>query len=157
MERMSIATVCHILKDSRLLLQKKSEGLFGAGKWNGVGGKCHPDETPETCVVREVYEETGLIVRSIKHHGVLTFTFDSRVSSKLVVHVFSTQDFVGNIQANGEGILQWFAFDDIPYYSMWLDDRYWLPLLLAGKRFQGFFHFNQAGTVIREWKLNEIS
>ena len=154
---MSIATVCHILKDSHLLLQKKSEGLFGAGKWNGVGGKCNPDETPEICVIREVFEETGLTVQSIRHHGVLTFTFGSHVSSKLVVHVFSTQDFTGSIQANDEGILQWFAFTDIPYHSMWLDDRYWLPLLLAGKRFQGFFHFNQEGTVIQEWKLGEIN
>ncbi len=157
MGRMSIATVCHILKDSCLLLQKKSEGLFGAGKWNGVGGKCHPNETPETCVVREVYEETGLTVRSIRHHGKLAFTFGSRVSNKLEVHVFSTRDFEGIIQANDEGILQWFAFTNIPYHSMWLDDRYWLPLLLAEKRFHGFFHFNQEGTVIQEWKLSEIS
>lgn len=154
---MSIATVCHILKDSRLLLQKKSEGLFGEGKWNGVGGKCHPDETPEICVVREVYEETGLTVRSIKHHGVLTFTFGSQDSSKLVVYVFSTQDFEGIIRANDEGILQWFAFTDIPYHSMWIDDQYWLPLMLAGKRFQGFFHFNPEATKIHEWKLSEIS
>lgn len=154
---MSIATVCHILKDSCLLLQKKSEGLFGAGKWNGVGGKCHPDETPEICVIREVFEETGLTVLSIRHHGELTFTFGSPVSSTLVVHVFSTQDFTGSIQANDEGILQWFAFTDIPYHSMWLDDRYWLPLLLAGKRFQGFFHFNHEGTMIQKWKLSEIN
>jgi 8-oxo-dGTP diphosphatase len=157
MERMRVATLCHILKESSLLLQKKSAGLFGAGKWNGVGGKCLPDETPELCVIREVYEETGLSVRSIQNHGVLTFTFGSQDSGKLVVHVFSTQDFEGSIRANDEGLLQWFAFADIPYHSMWLDDRYWLPLMLNGKRFQGVFHFNQEGTVIREWNLSEIS
>ena len=157
MDQVSIATVCHILKNSGLLLQKKSEGLFGAGKWNGVGGKCHLDESPEICVVREVYEETGLTVCSIKYHGELTFTFGSHVSNQLVVHVFSTRDFTGSIQANDEGILQWFAFTDVPYNSMWLDDQYWLPLLLAGKRFRGFFHFNQEGTVIQAWKLTEIN
>jgi 8-oxo-dGTP diphosphatase len=154
---MPTATLCHILKNSRLLLQKKSKGLFGAGKWNGVGGKCFPDETPETCVSREVYEETGLSVANIQYHGVLTFTFDIRGSDTLVVHVFSTRDFDGSIQANDEGILRWFAFDDIPYQSMWLDDQYWLPLMLAGKRFQGVFHFNQEGTAIRDWELREVA
>lgn len=153
---MPTATLCHILNNSSLLLQKKSKGLFGAGKWNGVGGKCLPDETPEACVRREVYEETGLSVDNLQFHGVLTFTFDKRSSDTLVVHVFSTRDFDGSIHANDEGILQWFAFNEIPYHSMWLDDRYWLPLMLAGKRFQGVFHFNQEGTVIREWNLREV-
>lgn len=153
---MTVSTLCHILKGSYLLLQKKSEGLFGAGKWNGVGGKCLSDETPEACIRREVYEETGLSIRIIQHHGVLAFTFDLREPDLLTVHVFSTREFDGAVKANDEGMLQWFAFEDIPYHAMWLDDRYWLPLLLAGKRFQGVFHFNQEGTVIHDWNLREI-
>ena len=30
------------------------------GKWNGLGGKLEPGETPEQCVIREVAEESGL-------------------------------------------------------------------------------------------------
>ena len=57
---MPIVTVCHIFKNDRLLLQKKSKGLFGSGKWNGVGGKLKLNQTPEEGVRREVFEETGL-------------------------------------------------------------------------------------------------
>ena len=42
-----IAVLCHILKGEKLLLQKKPRGLFGAGKWNGVGGKLEQNEAPE--------------------------------------------------------------------------------------------------------------
>ena len=55
-----VATLCQIIKDDKLLLQKKSQGLFGAGKWNGVGGKLKPNETPKDGIRREIYEETGI-------------------------------------------------------------------------------------------------
>jgi 8-oxo-dGTP diphosphatase len=32
------------------------------GKWNGLGGKFEPGESPEDCAVREIKEETGLTV-----------------------------------------------------------------------------------------------
>lgn len=48
----TFATLCHIMKDDKLLLQRKSKGLFGGGRWNGVGGKLEADETPEECVKR---------------------------------------------------------------------------------------------------------
>ena len=57
---MITATICEIIKDGRLLLQRKAKGRFGEGKWNGPGGKIKPEETPDEGVIREVKEETGL-------------------------------------------------------------------------------------------------
>ena len=54
------ATLCEIIHGGRILLQRKSAGRFGEGKWNGPGGKVQPGETPLKCVVREVRAETGL-------------------------------------------------------------------------------------------------
>jgi 8-oxo-dGTP pyrophosphatase MutT (NUDIX family) len=65
------ATLCFILKDSSVLLLKKSPGLFGQGKWNAPGGKILPNEEPKKCVVREVFEETRLIVRNIEQVSLL--------------------------------------------------------------------------------------
>ncbi len=36
---------------------------------------------------------------------------------------------------------EWFAKDAVPLDRMWLDDRYWLPRLLAGRRFKARFLF----------------
>jgi len=140
-----IATLCHVIRNNTLLLQKKSKGLFGEGKWNGVGGKLEMNESLEACVAREVFEETGLKVLDLKFHGVLNFYFGDRNDLDWVVSVFSTKVFEGEPKAGGEGNLQWFAFEDIPYDEMWQDDKYWLPLLLEDKSFRENFYFDEEG------------
>ena len=147
-----VATLCHIIKDISLLLQKKSKGLFGEGKWNGVGGKLKPNESPENCVKREVYEETGLRISELKFHGVLNF-FGSRKEIDWIVHVFSTSEFDGKVKSSKEGNLRWFNFEDIPFDEMWADDRYWLPLVLKGKSFKGIFYFDGEGKTILDFDL----
>ena len=56
---------------------------------------------------------------------------------------------------------QWFNFSDIPYEQMWSDDKYWLPILLAGKKFKGNFLFDRPSdetyqSKISSHKLEEI-
>ena len=36
----------------------------------------------------------------------------------------------------------WADINALPYDQMWEDDRHWLPLLLEGKSFAGFFTFD---------------
>jgi hypothetical protein len=38
---------------------------------------------------------------------------------------------------------KWFSSDQLPYEQMWPDDKHWLPLVLAGKRVQGEFQFDE--------------
>jgi len=148
-----IATLCHIIKGRSLLLQKKSRGLFGGGKWNGVGGKIEANESPEECVKREVLEETGLKIGDLRYHGVLNFYFGDRRELDWVVHVFSTRNPPGEPKSGEEGILKWFNFEEIPFAEMWEDDRYWIPLLFEGKRFQGEFHFDEKGEELLHFNL----
>ncbi len=140
-----IATLCHILKDEKLLLQKKSKGLFGADKWNGIGGKLKRNETPEEGVKREVFEETGLRILNPEFHGTLSFYFDNGKEPDWIVYVFSAKAFEGKPRPSEEGALRWFAFKGIPYDEMWQDDRHWLPLFLKDKKFEGDFYFDKEG------------
>jgi len=148
------ATLCQIIRDDRLLLLLKSQGRFGEGKWNGSGGKLQPGENPEEGIIREVLEETGLKLKSVTLHGVLDFYFGEKPEPDWVVHVFSSSDFSGEpLDASEEGVLRWFRFEEIPYGEMWQDDAVWLPLLLEGKRFSGWFLFNEDGSELLEHEL----
>jgi len=134
--------LCYIRDRGRVLLQLKADGRFGAGFWNGPGGKAAESESPEEAAVREVREETGLTVDDLRDHGALTFYFGNANEPEFTVHAFSTHRFEGQLSASDEGRLEWFAEDCLPYDQMWPDDVYWVPHLLAGRRFRGVFRLS---------------
>ena len=140
------ATICEIIKDKQILLQHKSAGRFGEGKWNGPGGKLKPDELPVEGVKREVLEETGLTILDPVLCGEIDFYFGEKDNPDWVTYVFKVTEFTGSLTPNDEGELQWFNTSEIPYEEMWQDDEYWLPALINGKRFKGTFWFNEEGT-----------
>jgi hypothetical protein len=77
----------------------------------------------------------------LEKRGVLDFEFQGN-SEILEVHVFHAQNFTGMPMETNEMRPQWFEIDHIPYDKMWPDDRLWLPLFLAGEKFQGRFLFS---------------
>ena len=70
---MILATLCYIKRGGSTLMvyRNKKANDIHEGKWNGLGGKFEPGETPEECIIREVYEESGLILYSPKLCGLL--------------------------------------------------------------------------------------
>ncbi len=147
------ATLCEIIINDKLLLQRKSTGRFGEGKWNAAGGKMKPSESPEACVKREVQEETGLLVGDLKYHGILDFYFGEKDEPDWIVHIFSTSKYDGKLKAGEEGVLKWFNLKEIPYAEMWEDDLHWLPKLLEGKMFSGYFIYDDKGEFILRHEL----
>jgi 8-oxo-dGTP diphosphatase len=99
-----------------------------AGKWNGLGGKLEPGETPEECVIREVREECGLsIVRPILK-GVLTFPAFSGGEDWLTF-VFVAVDFSGTLSESSEGVLAWIEDERLYSLELWEGDRIFLRWL----------------------------
>ena len=147
------ATLCAIIKDGMILLQKKAVGHFGEGKWNGAGGKLKSGEDHVAGVTREVREETGLRILNPRHHGLLDHYFGDRTSPAWSVHIFSTNQFQGEPISGEEGELHWFPVEEIPYNEMWEDDFHWLPLVLEGKDFDGTFYFTEDASKLIDFKL----
>ena len=148
------ATLCVILKDGEILLQRKAAGRFGEGKWNGAGGKLKPGEGPANGVIREVLEETGLRIREPRCHGRLDHFFGDRSTPAWSVYIFSASEYEGEPVGGDEGELRWFPVEEIPYGEMWEDDLHWLPLLLEGRDFDGAFYFNEDASRLLDFRLN---
>lgn len=133
------ANLCFIVKDGQVLLIRKKRGL-GAGKINGPGGKLEPGETAHDAAVREVQEEIGVTPLSLENRGVLHFQFADGYSLHCVV--FIARDLEGEPIETAEATPFWVPIAEVPLHEMWEDDRYWLPQVLAGESFQGWFVFD---------------
>lgn len=135
-----LATLMFVVREGQILLIRKKRGI-GAGKINGPGGKFEPGETPLQCVLREVKEELDIEVTDAREMGVLNFSFRCGTIPEIRCHVFMASSFRGVPAETPEADPFWCPVDQIPYDRMWQDDRYWLPAMLEGKRFNAFFTF----------------
>lgn len=147
-------TLSLVLQGSRLLLGMKKRG-FGEGRWNGFGGKVEPGETIEDAAARELFEEAGIQAQAMHKVGVLTFEFTANPTELLEAHVFGVGGYTGNPVETEEMRPAWFAVDNLPYANMWPDDIFWMPLFLAGKKFNGRFLFGEQDAIL-EQTLEEV-
>ncbi|MCX6755437.1 MAG: 8-oxo-dGTP diphosphatase [Candidatus Nomurabacteria bacterium] len=136
-----VLTLCMVLKDNQILLGMKKRG-FGAGRWNGFGGKLEESEIVEDGALRELEEEVGIKASAMKKVGILDFSFENDPKI-LEVHIFKVLDYTGEPTESEEMRPQWFSFENIPFDQMWSDDIFWLPLLLKNKLFKGNFLFDR--------------
>ena len=149
-----VMTLCLATRNGKILLGMKKRG-FGAGRWNGFGGKVADGETIEDTARRETLEECGIVIQKMEKVAVNEFQFTNKMEEILEVHLFRADTFESEPIETEEMRPKWFAFSDIPYATMWPDDRYWMPLFLAGKKFHGKFLFG-TDDVILEKKVTEI-
>lgn len=139
--------VCYVLRTGasgqrQVLLGTKKTGL-GRGNIVGLGGKIEPGENALEAIVREVAEESGLLVlpEDLIEMGYLRYAFPTRESWSQDSTVFVTHSFSGEPVETDEISPAWFDVDDLPVDLMWDDARYWLPRVLAGEKIRASFTF----------------
>jgi len=121
------------------------------GKWNGLGGKLEPGETPEECIKREVREEAGLVIQNPRLHGLLMFP--KFKGNDWYVFVFTANQFEGElIESSPEGRLEWIADDKLMNLNLWESDHIFLPWLEEGKFFSAKFDYE--GDVMQGHNVN---
>ena len=133
------ATLVFAFRDDEILLINKKTGL-GKGKVNAPGGKIEPGETPEAGAVRECHEELDIRVNNLEYCGEHRFQFLDGYS--IHVWVYRTRDFEGVPTESREASPLWTRMDQIPFEKMWEDDKYWLPMVIRGERFQARWIFD---------------
>lgn len=128
-------TLCYIERgDEYLMLHRvKKENDINRDKWIGLGGKFKEDESPEECLLREVYEESGLWLTSWRYRGIVTFV-NTKCSSEYM-HLFTADGFEGTVGPCDEGELEWIKKSKLMKLTLWEGDRIFLRLLDSNEPF----------------------
>ena len=141
-------TLCLLKKDSKLLLALGKKG-FNAGKYNGVGGKIRKNETPDQAMVRKVKEEIGVTPTSYGKVGYLEFDeYYEGEKRRIAMHLYIASEWDGDPMETNMFIPHWFHISDSPYEKMFPDDKYWLPLILKGKKIRAYFDYDKDWNVL---------
>lgn len=122
-------TLCHIEKDGKYLMlhRVKKQNDLNHDKWVGIGGKFEDKESPEECVIREVKEETGLILNSYTYCGIVTFVSD--VWETEYMHIYHSNDFSGTLKECDEGNLEWVEIKQLYELPVWEGDKIFFKLI----------------------------
>lgn len=145
---MKLATLCYIRNQGKTLMVhriKKANDIH-QGKWNGLGGKLEAGETPEECASREIFEESGLIVRKLEWKGILTFP-DFANDEDWYAFVFLVPEFEGELIDSVEGDLHWIDNEELPNLNLWEGDTIFLPWLERPEFFSGKFVYKEGRLV----------
>ena len=128
-------TLCYIERgDEYLMLHRvKKENDINRDKWIGLGGKFEEDESPEECLLREVYEESGLRLTSWRYRGIVTFV-NTKCSSEFM-HLFTADAFEGTVGPSDEGELEWIKKSELMKLTLWEGDKIFLRLLETDEPF----------------------
>ena len=119
------------------------------GKWLGIGGKFEDKESPDECLLREVYEETGLKLTSYRLRGIVTFISDIWETEYMFLYTADKYEGRLNTDSDGsmtpvvngikkpcdEGVLRWIDIDLVPTLELWEGDRIFLEKLRTSSEF----------------------
>lgn len=154
----TVTNLCMIFREDKILLGLKKR-KFGAGLWNGYGGKVILPESIEEALLREVKEEAEIEVKDLEKIGYLEFYF--KTGEALDCHIYKTDKFTGEPTETEEMVPRWYSIGEIPFDKMWPEDKFWFPYMFAGKKFTGKFIFDhpytaESPTKILEKELKEV-
>lgn len=148
-------SLCYIKhNDSYLMIHRnKKPGDYNKDKWIGIGGKFLDAESPEECVCREVFEETGIKFgqSDVEYRGIVTFVCEDGKTGEIYsefMHVFyadldDLKSDDGNCSAGDktcasgeitlpecdEGTLEWVPVSKMNDLPHWKGDEIFLRLI----------------------------
>lgn len=127
-ESKTFTTLCYLERDGAYLMlhRTKKEHDINKDKYIGVGGHIEHGESPEECIRREVFEETGYTMRSFRLRGLLTFVIDDVDEYSFL---YTCEDFAGEQRECDEGELVWIAKEKVSELPLWEGDKLFFRLL----------------------------
>lgn len=113
-EKAIVTVLCMVYEGNKILLQDRVKK-----DWRGFtfpGGHVEKEESFVQAVIREMHEETGLIIRQPKLCGVKQFQTDE--DERYIVLLFKTDEFDGTLISSDEGEMVWVDRDSLNDYPL---------------------------------------
>lgn len=181
-----LATLGYVLSPDRsrvLMVRRSREGDVHQGKYNGLGGKLEADEDVVGCMIRELREETGIEVTSLRLRGTLSWPgfgnngedysslrssspsspsdeleqarLAAQASADWFGFIFVVDAFTGEPpDHNDDGPLEWVEIDRLGELPMWEGDQHFLPLVFGdGPAFHGVMPYRDGRPVSWSYTL----
>lgn len=149
-----LATLCYVMHEGNtlMLFRNKKPNDYHEGKWNGLGGKFEQGESPEECAIREVEEESGLLMIEPQMKGFITFPmFDGK--KDWYVFLFTSTKFYGKLIDSNEGKLEWIPNDKLVDLNLWDGDKIFIPWLFQDKHFSAKFIYEEGKFISHDVKF----
>lgn len=108
--------------------------------WPGInfpGGHVEDNESIEQSAIREIKEETGLVISSLEEVGVYEWNIPEE-SVRHVCVLYRTNAFEGEVISSDEGPVFWMKKEDVPSYKQSTDFDKILSRMSAGLQNFGF-------------------
>ncbi len=150
---MKLATLCYVIdkKQNAVLMIHRVKKIndYHKGKWNGLGGKFEFGESPEDCAIREIREESGLIVTKLDLRGFITFPLFDGIED-WYVFLFTSDEFSGELIDSAEGNIEWIPIKELTKINLWDGDKQFIPWLFEDKFFSAKFIYENGKYVSHE-------
>ncbi|CDZ80162.1 pyrimidine (deoxy)nucleoside triphosphate pyrophosphohydrolase [Candidatus Rubidus massiliensis] len=122
---------CYCFYNQKLLLVKRHPNKPYGNTWGVPAGKIHPQETAKDCVIREVYEEVGIIISSVNFQKVGLLHLDIDQLRYNYHMFFYLLPMLPSIHLALE--------EHLEYRWSTLQEAYTLPLIPGGKECLDYF------------------
>jgi protein-S-isoprenylcysteine O-methyltransferase Ste14/ADP-ribose pyrophosphatase YjhB (NUDIX family) len=148
---LKLATLVYALRDDQVLLVCRDTEP-NRGLWVAPGGKLEQGESPDECAVREMREETGLVIERPVLRAVMTET-SPRPDYQWLTFIFVAWDFDGTFTpAPGVGEFRWVPVDEVTKLPIPPADAVFFPRLLQdGTTFNAKFEYDNELNLLR-WR-----
>lgn len=129
-------TLCYLENDKSqylMLHRVKKKNDINHDKWVGVGGHFEDGESPEDCVLRETWEETGLTLTDYRYRGIVTFVCEGAETEYM--HLYTATGWTGTLRECDEGNLEWVDKEKVYQLPIWEGDEIFFRLLEKNRPF----------------------
>ncbi len=143
-ETVILTNMCMIYRGSRVLVQDRIDG-----DWSGIafpGGHVEKGESLTDAVIREVWEETGLTIRSPQLCGVKDWINGD--GTRYIVLLYKTDRFEGTLRSSDEGEVYWIEKEALSSANLAKSMDKTLKVLLDDRLSELFFDRENAWTPI---------